>query len=494
MVWQAVAPELLAKYWTLQSVEMLSKGIVHNLSYFEGMWEHMTKRRTVYPTLECVPKYSSDHYFAPQFFGEEALVSVDARSCCTAVAQTAVRVYSLSHEALLAGFDDVDWEAEDTTREMALEQVMTSLRSMQHQRTSLAYFPSETRRKDLRFVRVVEQDSFGTAYLVRNVVSGKAFALKRMSIAKIDELDQDTHVRRDRKALEMFSRASFPFVPTLHQVYRTASTVDVLTDAILGPSLHSRLHEGLPMPMDNARFYAAQIAITLHFAHRSGVLHRDLKPENLMLTKRGFLRVVNWGSSKQLQGPEDRTHTFCGTPIYAAPELYAKVGHSKGVDYWSLGIVIHELITGRPPFVNLSVLDMHQELARFARHYPRVRFPERLQADSRARHLVVGLLHPQPRKRLGGRCRGSRELLCHAFFESVNWEELLCESDRARPHTVWQPDVKLGQYHVEDVSSSELPFMDADAPGAITNKEHWSTEFERRIVVNRPAISILDDF
>jgi serine/threonine protein kinase len=387
------------------------------------------------------------HLFCSQYFGEGALVrGMGEARTASATAQTPLVLFTLSERDFYGAFEDVsaeEWDKAGTTPEDELERVKMELGKVKQRRRS---DPSIAKRQDLRIIRTIGRGTYGRVYLVRHTWSGKSFAFKCMNIKKIEKLSQQKHISDEAMVMDGLSQTRFPFVSRLHQVYRDHENVYMLTDAALGGDMYTRLREGHALPIDDARFYAAQIAITLHFVHRLDLLHRDLKPENLLLTPEGFLRVVDWGLCKRLEGPTGRTKTFCGTPIYAAPELFANVGHSKGVDYWSLGILIHEMVTGRPPFWHLSVLDMHQELARFARHYPRIRFPDRLQSNSKARHLVVGLLHPQPRKRIGCRCRGARELLCHEFFEGINWEDLLLERPRSQPEGLWKPDKELTQY------------------------------------------------
>ena len=76
------------------------------------------------------------------------------------------------------------------------------------------------------------------------------------------------------------------------------------------------------------------------------VIYRDLKPENIILDKHGYLKLTDFGLSKQAE----KSNTFCGTPEYVSPEMLAGTGHDKTVDWWALGILIYELLSGIPPF------------------------------------------------------------------------------------------------------------------------------------------------
>ena len=85
--------------------------------------------------------------------------------------------------------------------------------------------------------------------------------------------------------------------------------------------------------------------------HSHNVLHRDLKPENILLNTDGHLRLTDFGLAKELvQTDDDKTLTVCGTQEYMAPEMIARVGYGKAADFWSLGCIAYEMLSGNPPF------------------------------------------------------------------------------------------------------------------------------------------------
>lgn len=96
-----------------------------------------------------------------------------------------------------------------------------------------------------------------------------------------------------------------------------------------------------------ANFYAREILLALEYLHSLSIIYRDLKPENLMLDHEGHLKITDFGFSKKLK---DRTWTLCGTMEYLAPEIIQNRGHNKGVDFWAFGILIYEMLVGKPPF------------------------------------------------------------------------------------------------------------------------------------------------
>ena len=100
-----------------------------------------------------------------------------------------------------------------------------------------------------------------------------------------------------------------------------------------------------------ARFYAAQITLALEHLHSVNVIYRDLKPENVLLDHKGNVRLTDFGLSKEgVQSVDSGAHSFCGTPEYLAPEVLNRSGHGRAVDWWSLGALLYEMLTGLPPF------------------------------------------------------------------------------------------------------------------------------------------------
>lgn len=147
-----------------------------------------------------------------------------------------------------------------------------------------------------------------------------------------------------RKTLEILSLK-------LH-VIRVASFQDqryvyMLFEYISGGELFSRLRKDGRFSNDVALFYACEIFLAIQYLHQRNVVYRDLKPENLLIDKNGHIKITDFGFAKQLD-QSNRTLTLCGTPEYLAPEIIkgAKVGYGKSVDWWALGILIFEMLSG----------------------------------------------------------------------------------------------------------------------------------------------------
>lgn len=98
---------------------------------------------------------------------------------------------------------------------------------------------------------------------------------------------------------------------------------------------------------EHAKFYAGSVTLMFEYLHSKHIIYRDLKPENLLIAQTGYLRLTDFGFAKYCEG---RTYTLCGTPEYLAPEILLNKGHGKAVDWWCLGILTYEMISGIDPF------------------------------------------------------------------------------------------------------------------------------------------------
>lgn len=180
--------------------------------------------------------------------------------------------------------------------------------------------------------------------------------------------------------------------------------------------------------MNRSRFYAAELLCALEHLHKFNVVYRDLKPENILLDFTGHIALCDFGLCKLGMSESEKTNTFCGTPEYIAPELLESRGYTKTVDWWTLGVLLYEMMTGLPPFYDENVNTMYQRIL----HDP-LKFPEERNGSGNghgegmtpeAKSIMQGLLQREPTKRLGA--GGSEEIKRHPFFARwIDWNKLV---------------------------------------------------------------------
>ena len=200
-----------------------------------------------------------------------------------------------------------------------------------------------------------------------------------------------------------------------------------------GGELFFHLSRFRRFPERVARFYAAELLLAIGHLHKRSIIYRDLKPENVLLDADGHVKLGDFGLAKAgIQHPYEGATSMCGTPEYMAPEVLAQMGHGFCVDYWGLGMICFEMMTGLPPWYTTD----RQQLFRRLKSAP-LEIPPFFSAPSAA--CVTSLLERNPRRRLG--VTGIRTVMEHEFFRSISWRALYSRRVEApvRPCEGWQP-------------------------------------------------------
>jgi serine/threonine protein kinase len=221
------------------------------------------------------------------------------------------------------------------------------------------------------------------------------------------------HTKAERKILQALQH---PFLMTLRYAFQSKDKLYFVLDYYQGGELFFHLKTARRFPEDVARVWVGEVALALGHLHSLSVIYRDLKPENILLDDNGHCCLTDFGLSKDVD-PNDKAHTFCGTPEYLAPEIVTGAGHDKAVDWWSLGILLYELTVGIPPFYSQNVNEMYNKI-----QHGVLRFPPFLSEPCKA--MIVALLNRDPKKRLGSKA-DIDDLKQHAFFKDINFEKMM---------------------------------------------------------------------
>ena len=197
----------------------------------------------------------------------------------------------------------------------------------------------------------------GRVIRARDLKLGRDVALKVLAPGKHDE----QHRRRFEQEARAAGALNHPNILDVHDVGEHEGDPYIVTELLQGETLRAALSRG-PLPPAEALELAAQLAGALAAAHARGIVHRDLKPENLFLTDEGRLKVLDFGIAKLLEGSaaeglQTATGALIGTPAYMSPEQIAGGAADARSDVFAIGIVLHEMLSGRPPFGRGSTLE-----------------------------------------------------------------------------------------------------------------------------------------
>lgn len=267
------------------------------------------------------------------------------------------------------------------------------------------------RRNDLQRVGRLGVGAFGLVTLEADRRTSRTYALKAVSKGYLAHLRMEYSVLNEKRILKMLDT---PFVVRLLATYNGREHVYFLLEAALGGELFTT-YERLKLYGSevHARFYVACVTEALAHLHEKNVIYRDLKPENLLLDVKGFCKVTDMGLAKITTSP---TFTMVGTPDYMAPEVIDQTGHTKSVDWWTLGVLLFELLAGHAPFESKTG-NAQETYGLVKRGIETVHFPSSVKLQAAA--LVRNLCHRSPEVRL--RTPMLRE---HQFFKSFDWPGL----------------------------------------------------------------------
>ncbi|KAH8673640.1 camp-dependent protein kinase catalytic subunit [Xylariales sp. PMI_506] len=281
---------------------------------------------------------------------------------------------------------------------------------------------------DFEILRTLGTGSFGRVHLVQSKHNQRFYAVKVLKKAQVVKMKQVEHTNDERR---MLGEVKHPFLITLWGTFQDSRNLYMVMDFVEGGELFSLLRKSGRFPNPVAKFYAAEVTLALEYLHARNIIYRDLKPENLLLDRHGHLKITDFGFAKRVP---DKTWTLCGTPDYLAPEVVSNKGYNKSVDWWSLGILIYEMLCGYTPFWDSgSPMKIYENILK-----GKVKYPQYVNPD--AQDLLQRLITPDLTKRLGNLYGGSQDVKNHPWFSEVTWDRL-SRKDIDAPYT---PPVKAG--------------------------------------------------
>ncbi|GMM40157.1 serine/threonine protein kinase [Hanseniaspora uvarum] len=266
---------------------------------------------------------------------------------------------------------------------------------------------------DFELLKVIGKGSFGKVMQVKKKDTQKIYALKALRKAYIVNNSEIVHTLAERTVL---ARIDCPFIVPLKFSFQSKEKLYLVLALINGGELFYHLQREGRFSLSRSRFYTAELLVALESLHAMNIVYRDLKPENILLDYQGHIALCDFGLCKLDMKKDDKTATFCGTPEYLAPELLVGHGYTRVVDWWTLGVLLYEMLTGLPPYYDNDVPKMYKKILQDP-----LRFPDGFDED--AKDLLIKLLNRDPAKRLGA--NGSSEIKKHPFFSQLSWKRLV---------------------------------------------------------------------
>ncbi|KAL8901981.1 MAG: hypothetical protein Q9207_004938 [Kuettlingeria erythrocarpa] len=306
-------------------------------------------------------------------------------------------------------------------------------------------------------IKLIGKGDVGKVYLVREKKSSRLYAMKVLSKK---EMIKRNKIKRALAEQEILATSNHPFIVTLYHSFQSEDHLYLCMEYCSGGEFFRALQTrpGKCIPEDDARFYAAEVTAALEYLHLMGFIYRDLKPENILLHQSGHIMLSDFDLSKQsdpggaptmIVGRNGatptslptidtkscianfRTNSFVGTEEYIAPEVIKGCGHTSAVDWWTLGILVYEMLYGTTPFKGKNRNATFANILR-----DEVPFPEHAgapQISNLCKSLIRKLLIKEETRRIGSRA-GASDVKAHAFFRTTQWALLRHMKPPMIPH------------------------------------------------------------
>jgi len=349
-----------------------------------------------------------------QFFGEKALLSGETRGATVQVASNTAKALALDRDS----FNMILGPLEEIIKRQSQENATSRPNYLKGKGGTIAT-PTEQKRekiliKDLQKLGLLGCGGFGAVELFEHKKSQETYAMKGLSKGYVVKTGMQETVMNEKNILMMTNSA---FIIKLFECYNSSQMLYFLMEPALGGELFATYNrKGFHGSGEHAKFYCAGVVLAFEHMHERRIIYRDLKPENLLLNELGQIKLTDMGLAKFVIG---KTYTTCGTPDYFAPEMIASTGHTKAVDWWTLGILTFELMTGHPPFESAYPM---QTYSKVMQGISKIQFRPACQGP--VGELIKVLLKKEPSERLPMQVNGAKKLREARWYAGFDWKSM----------------------------------------------------------------------
>ena len=313
--------------------------------------------------------------------------------------------------------------------------------------------PKKVKLSDFEKLQTVGLGSFGRVRLCRYKKNDKVYVMKILKKMEIIKQKQVDHVFSEFNILSVLNH---PFIVQLVGFnFDDPKYLYFIIEYVQGGELFTLLRSRGSFPLEQAKFYTAHIITIFEYLHGKNIIYRDLKPENILINKNGYLKLTDFGFAKYLNN--EKTYTLCGTPEYLAPEIILNKGHGKPVDWWTMGILLYEMLVGIDPFSDDDPMQIYQKIIK-----GKINFPKDF--DKNAKSLIKHLLTADTTKRYGCLKNGVKDILNHRLFIGYDWKNFVF----LKMEPPYIPPIKSAT----DTSNFEsYPDSDVESPSVDKNED-----------------------
>jgi len=270
--------------------------------------------------------------------------------------------------------------------------------------------------ESFEILSLLGEGSFGKVCKVRLKQTSEIFTMK---ILNKEFLLKNRSLEYAITECNILKQLKCPFIITLHYAFQTPENLYMVLDYCTGGDLSLQIQINL-LEEEEAKFYIAELILAIEYLHNHNILYPDLKPENILISSDGHIKLADFGLSRE-NSKDNVAKTFGSSPSYLSPEMVKKQGASKATDFYGIGAVLYELISGTKPFYENDLRALYNNNIT----KKRLLFPEFF--SDKLKNLLTKLLEKDPKVRI----RIADNIKKHKFFEEIEWNEL--EFKRIKP-------------------------------------------------------------
>ena len=257
-------------------------------------------------------------------------------------------------------------------------------------------------------VKEIGAGSFGTVYKVVKKDTGKVYAMKCLSKVYLKRKDMLKYAISEIKIMQQLFH---PFVLCLNYAFENSNCLYLIMEYCELGDLETYLDIN-KISIEQARVIIGEIVLGLEYIHSLDIIYRDLKPSNVLIDENSHIRLADFGFAKNFI-EENAVSTLLGSPAYVAPEIISREKVNTKADLYSLGVTIHEILTGRVPFASEDIEKLFSAI-----EHNKILISKDI--DKNAKDLIKTLMNRNPKKR-----PNYKTLKNHKFFKGINWDDLL---------------------------------------------------------------------